>query len=417
LVGKVRQALAAMVFGVMGCAGEGSLDLPTATVMRADFDVVLAVPGELEAVNSVTISAPDLGRTIKITSIAEEGSRVAVGDVLVEFDRNELVDDLEQAESKLEVARTKIDQKKAQLEVRIADLENDVIKAELSLKRAKMRLTDSETVPLVERKAAQLDVEESTLNLESTQATLVSERLKAEAELQLLELEVQQEAMKVDRQRDRLGKATVVAEADGLVILPEIWKGGSHGTVQAGDTVWRGSTIMLLPDLSVMRTVAWVHEVDAGRVATGQPVSIVIDAHPDPAWDATITRVADLAVRRNGESAFKHVKVEADMPDRGEVMKPGMTVRTEILIERVPDALSVPQEAVFTDAEGQFVQRKGLTGWNRAPVELGTRNDTHVVVEAGLEEGDVVALMDPDGFEAGTPAPAATPGSPPNDAS
>jgi HlyD family secretion protein len=391
----------ALAFGLGACGNDGGTEIPTATVDQGPFLVELAVPGELEAVDSVTISAPDLGRTIKITTIAEEGSRVKEGDVLVEFDSNELLDDLEQAESKLDVAHTKIEQKKVQLTVRMSDLKNNVTKAELALKRAQMRVTESETVPMVERKSAQINVEEASLNLESSRSTLITEQLKAEAELQLLRLESQQETLRVERVRQRLAKATVTAPSDGLVILPEIWKGGSRGKVQAGDTVWRGSTIMQLPDLSEMQVVAWVHEVDAGRVAVEQPVSIVIDAHPDPAWDAKISKVADLAVKRPGNEHVKHVRIVAELPERGDVMKPGMTVRAEILLEQVEDALSIPQEAVFSDDDGTFVHRKGLRGWTRAPVELGTHNDTHVVVTSGVDAGDVVALTDPDEHEAG----------------
>lgn len=399
--------------GVSACGGQGDRAIPTATVTAGPFDVVLAVPGELEAVNSVTISAPDLGRTIKITSIAEEGSRVSEGDVVVEYDRNELLDDLEQAEGKLEVARTKIAQKKTQLDVRMADLENNVVKAELALERAEMRVSDSETVPLVDRQSARIDVREAQLSLDSSRATLEQERLKAQAELQLLELEVRQEELKVQRSRERLEKATATAPADGLVILPEIWKGGSMGRVQAGDTVWRGSTIMLLPDLSSMQIESWVHEVDAGKVEVGQPVRVVIDAHPEPAWEAEISKVADLAVKRDGDDVVKHVKVEAAMDETADTMKPGMTVRAEVLVDHLDEALSIPQEAVFVQGERTYVYRKAFAGFDDVDVELGIRNDTHVVVASGLEAGDVVALVDPERFEAGEPLPAAqTPSEP-----
>ena len=327
--------------------------------------------------------------------------------MVVEFDRNELVDDLEQAEAKLEVAQTKIGQQRTQLDVRMADLQNNVTKAELSLERAGMRVTDSETVPLVDRESARIDVKEAKLALDSSKATLEQERLKAQAELQLLQLEVQQEEMKVARARTRLGQATVKAPAEGLVILPVVWKGGSEGRVQAGDTVWRGSTIMLLPDLSSMQVVSWVHEVDAGDVKVDQPVSIVIDAHPEPAWPGKVSKVADLAVKRDGNAVVKHVQVVASLPDTNPVMKPGMTVRAEILVDHLDEALSIPQEAVFVREDRTFVYRKGFGGFDVVDVELGLRNDTHVVVTGGLEVGDEVALVDPEQFEAGEALPAA----------
>ena len=108
-------------------------------------------------------------------------------------------------------------------------------------------------------------------------------------------------------------------------------------------------------------------------------------------------------------TVVKHVKVVASLPETGDIMKPGMTVRSEILVDHVDDALSIPQEAVFVTEERTYVFRKAFRGFEEVDVELGARNDTHVVITAGVQEGDEVALVDPDRFEAGDAAPASSP--------
>lgn len=390
------------------CMGGSDAELPTAEVVREDFRAELVIPGELAAVRSVSISAPDLRGQAKITSIVEEGTRVEEGDVIVEFERAELESKLEEAQRALEVARTKIDQKRAQLEVRLADLANEVTRAELDLQRARMRVTDSETVPRVERESARLDVEEFTLSVERSKAALESARLEGQAELQLLQLEEQQNQQTVQDVQERLDKTTLRAPADGLVILPSIWKGGSRGSVTAGDTLWRGSEFMQLPDLSEMEVLAWVHEVDASLVAVDQSARIVVDAFPDPPHPATVRRVADLAVSRDGEEeAAKYLKVKLELEQTDETMKPGMTVRAEILVHEQSDVLSLPLEAVVQEGEATFAYVRGLTGFSRREIELGRSNTTHAVVEQGLEEGEVVSLVNPDTFVPGEDPPAA----------
>ncbi len=397
---------ALLLASLLACSGGDADAIPTAEVERGDFEVVLAIPGELKAVNSVTLSAPDLNAQIKVTWVIEEGARVNEGDTLVELDTIELQTDLESAESQLEVARTKIEQKKAQLAVRLADLENTVTSARLSLEKAKLRLTDSETVPRVERESARLDVEEFTLSVERSKASLESARLEGEAELALLRLEADEAESKVDSIRDRLEKCVVKAPSDGLVILPSIWKGGSRGPISTGDNLWAGSTMLELPDLSQMEIEAWVHEVDAGKLAVDQPVSVVIDAYPDPAHAGVVKRVADLAVQRDRESKVKYLKVMIALDETVSVMKPGMTVRGEVLLETVPDVLSVPLEAVFYEEGEPYVYTQGLRGFGRTGVTLGTRNDTHVVITEGLEDDAVVALVDPEAAAAGeSPGP------------
>ena len=384
-----------VLLSLLACSSSDD-EIPTVTVAVGDFEHVLSIPGELKAVHSSTISAPDLSGSLKVTSIIEEGTRVSEGDVLVEFDTSELTKDLENALSKLEVAQTKIAQKKAQFEVRLSDLHNAVTRSELSLERAEMRLTDSETVPRVERQSTRIDVEQFTIEVERSRASLESARLEGEAEIQLLRLEADQAEARVGRVQDDLEKCSIKATGEGLVILPEIWKGGSRGKVTAGDSIWSGSAIITLPDMTEMEVEAWVHEVDAGLVAAEMPVSVVIDAYPDPPFEGTISRIADLAVQRERNSKVKHLKVTVKLGETSDVMKPGMTVRSEVLIDRVPDVISVPLEGIFNDEGDRYVLIRGLRGWNRQDVVLGKSNDTHAIIESGLSVGDEVALIDPE---------------------
>lgn len=400
-----------LLWSLLGCFGGGGGELPTATVTRGPFEVTLAIPGELKAVRSVSLSAPDLPGQTKVTWVIDEGSRVQAGDVLVRFDETELKNTLEQAENDLEVALTKIDQRRAQLAVRLGDLQNDVTRAELGLKRAEMRLTDSETVPRVEREAARIDVEESSISVERSRAALESAKLEGQAELELLRLDADRARRTLDKVRNLLDKAVMTAPSPGIVILTPIWKGGSRGPVSAGDTVWGGSSLIELPDLAEMEVEAWVHEVDAAKVLAGQPVSVVIDAHPRPAHGGQVTRVADLAVQRDREKAVKFLKVMISLDDTTEVMKPGMTVRAEVQVDRREDVLSVPQEAIFYEGQQPVVYRKGFAGFAATPVQLDISNDTHVVVE-GLSEGDVVALVHPESAARGEPPSPGVPSGP-----
>jgi HlyD family secretion protein len=381
----------------LGCGGSGDGGVPTAAVVAGPFDVVLVIPGELEAVRSVTMSTPNLPGQAKIEWVIDEGSHVQEGDVLVRFADSDLVEKLETAQNELQVAQTKIEQRKAQLAVRLGDLDNDVSNSSLSLERAEMRVTDSETVPRVERENARIDVQAATIAVGRSQAALESARLEGEAELELLRLEAQRAQRTLTSAEEALELAELAAPAPGIVILPPVWKGGSEGPIAAGDTVWRGSGIVELPDLSEMRVEAWVHEVDAAKVAVDQGVQVVIDAHPDPAHAGKVTKVADLAVRRDPEKSVKHLEVGISLDQTTSVMKPGMTVRAEIRVNHLDVALAVPQEAVFYDEDGaSFVHVAGFTGFGRVPVKLGIANDRHVVVTDGLEAGDVVALVDPD---------------------
>lgn len=383
------------------CSTGIDASIPSAVVSRGELQVVLGVNGELEAVRSENIGAPNVRGGLKIAMIAEESKRVHKGDVLVEFDRADMEKEIESATSRLSIAKTKIAQKQAQQEVALASAQNDVVRAGLDKQRAEMRITESETVPRVERESAKLDAQQSDLQVSTSQATLQSKRLEAAAELELLRLEQLEAQAKVDQIQRQLDQYTIRAPADGIVMLVETWRGGKMGKATVGDSVYGGNLVMSLPDLSEMRVQAWVHEVDATQVQVGQAVSVVVDARPDAPVVGKVDRVSDLAVKRKEDSEVKYLKVQITLDGTDPALKPGMTVRAEIRVDTLPDVLSVPREAVFYDGSSAYVYRAGLAGWKRTEVTVGRANDSHVVVSAGLEAGDTVALVDPDALDQG----------------
>jgi RND family efflux transporter MFP subunit len=401
-----------LLLALFACGPSASPTVPTAAAERGELRVTLSVPGELQAVNSTFVSAPNVKGTLKVVTLAPEGGRVKKGDILVEFDRTDLEKERESALSRLEIAQTKIAQKRAQQAVSLVAAQNEVTKADLDLRRAQLRVTESETVPRVERESAKLDVEQYTLAVERTKSTMESTRLEGEAELELLRLDEKEASSKLAQIDAQLAQLAITAPTDGLVVLTEAWRAGKRGKATVGDNLWPGNPILQLPDLSAMKVTAWVHEVDAGLVAVGKPVRVVVDAQPETAREGVVERVADLAVKRREDSEVKHVEVTISLAAADPALKPGMTVRAEVLVDALPDVVSIPREAVFHDGAASYVLRQAFGGWRRADVEIGRANDTRVAVTTGLDGGDVVALADPEAGAPGAVQPSAAAATP-----
>ncbi len=155
-----------------------------------------------------------------------------------------------------------------------------------------------------------------------------------------------------------------------------------------------------------MQVEAYVHEVDTPRIEAGQQARVTLDAYPDAPVEGTVDKVADLAVAR-GEDEVKYLEIQVALSESRPEMKPGMTVRVDLLLASVPKARSVPIEAVFHDDEGAWVHVAERGGWARRAVETGIENDTHVIVSSGVEPGDRIALVDPAAWAAGAPRSAA----------
>src|SRR5690349_1960920 len=116
-----------LVVGLLGVAAWGGYtvlktipqqkvaQLPTAKVRQGDVIVRTFARGELRAVRSATLTAPNLFGTIQVTRLAALGALSKEKDLIAEFDDSEL-------QSRLEEKQLEIDQVDEQLKKSQADL-------------------------------------------------------------------------------------------------------------------------------------------------------------------------------------------------------------------------------------------------------------------------------------------------------
>jgi hypothetical protein len=69
-----------------------------------------------------------------------------------------------------------------------------------------------------------------------------------------------------------------------------------------------------------------------------------------------------------------------------------MSAQVEVIVNRYENVLLMPVAAVVETTEGDFCWVKTPEGPQRRSLELGDTNDVFTVVQAGLEEGEEVAL-------------------------
>jgi HlyD family secretion protein len=77
-------------------------------------------------------------------------------------------------------------------------------------------------------------------------------------------------------------------------------------------------------------------------------------------------------------------------------MRVGTAVDVEFVVDRVPQVLLVPAEAVVEAADGSahvYVVEGGVL--RRRSVVRGPRNEAQVAVLQGLREGELVAVAEP----------------------
>ena len=134
----------------------------------------------------------------------------------------------------------------------------------------------------------------------------------------------------------------------------------------------------LAEDLTRMELDVAVDEADVGKVAEGQDASFSVDAWPDRVFHARVQQVRFGATAAAEGAATGVVTYETvlDVDNSERLLRPGMTATAEITVQRVTDALLVPNGALrFTpprraqDSSGDLL--RALTGgrpnFNRRP--------------------------------------------------
>ena len=77
-------------------------------------------------------------------------------------------------------------------------------------------------------------------------------------------------------------------------------------------------------------------------------------------------------------------------------LRPGMSVSVEVIVEQRPDVLVIPAKASFqVDGQPTVFVRSGA-GFRRRLIEVLARNANEIVVSDNLEEGEVIALENPE---------------------
>jgi len=377
LIGGGIVTIIILVYLVSGVAGSSS-PIPTARVSNGNFVVSLAENGRLNAQRSMTISAPRIRGSLQIVSLAPEGSMVKEGDFLVQFDPVEQETRLRDTKSELKIAEADLERAKGQMEM-------DLKQLELELKKAQRAYSEKQSEAPIIRKEAELELQLA--------------ELKHDTQKKMLEADIRKKQVGVDKARETLEgatrdleKMTIKAPIPGLVVYMEIWKGGNMEKVQEGDSPWGGQGLINLPDLSTMIVETTVSEVDVSKIAVGQKAEISLDAIPGPVFSGTVTEISTLAHRKERGSQINVFDVEVQVDSVDQRLKPGMSAKVDIIVDNFNDVLSVPIEAVFERDDTTIVFTKS---GKKIPVSLGARNDNSVIVEAGLDEGDEVALVDP----------------------
>jgi HlyD family secretion protein len=371
--------------------------IPTFTVERGEFIDSTHLRGEVKALKSVTISAPPEAGELRILTIASEGTHVKQGDTIVEFDKTKTEQDLAQYESSLRFTQADIEQARAQARLTEEKDVTAVMKARFDVESAKLDASKQEIVSEIEGGEAKLKVADAEQKLREAEAKLTFDREGAQATINNKVEANKKAAFDVQRAQLALSRMTLRAPAAGVISLATILRPENEAPFKPGDQVWPGAPIAELPDASTLSVSARVDEIERGRLAVKQPVTVQLDAIPDRQFTGTLAQISALATEdfTGGWPIPRNFDLLITVDQADERLKPGMTAQITVILDRVPNALAIPVQASFEkDGEDTAYVWDG-SRFSERKIEIGLRTEDRILVAGGLKPGDRVALKDP----------------------
>lgn len=361
-------------------------------VRRGEFVSAALLTGELEAARGEMISVPALPQwQTSIKWLATEGSEVRKGDRVVELDNSAFTTDLDsKRQTELQVLQ-EIQQKasewKADLEQKQLDFETR--RSEYDKARIDASVP-AEILSAREYEDRQMKFQRARVEYDKARDVLASQKKSVQADRSNLELQLEKAQREVRRSEQAIESLVITAPRDGIVVVRDNpWEGRK---LQAGDTVWVGFPIALIPELSSLQVAAWLADVDDGRVSPGMPADITMDGYPTVHFTgkvSSISAVAQESARQSLRRAFK-VIVALDAID-AQRMRPGFSARVIVQRERKPNVLIAPRAALDLSSPKPRARRAD-GGWTG--VTLGACNAQDCVVVDGLKENDRLAAID-----------------------
>ena len=239
--------------------------------------------------------------------------------------------------------------KKGALLLKINDSE---LQAQLTKAEAQQKLAELEEFrnrKLLELKAISQEEYDISLN-----------QLKAiQAEKQLLEAQIE--------------KTEILAPLSGKIGLRY---------VSPGSYMPSNSMIAILQQVDPIKVEFSVPEKYSLTIKKGMHLSFTVENF-DRSFEGVI-----YAVESGIDPQTRSIKVRATSPNPGSLLMPGTYARISLILENIPDALTIPSESLITELEGTkvYICQNGKA--ISVPVVTGIRTGTDIQITSGLSAGD-----------------------------
>ncbi|MDR2383514.1 MAG: HlyD family efflux transporter periplasmic adaptor subunit [Prevotellaceae bacterium] len=355
-------------------------NLQIVEVKRDKFMEYIDLEGIAQPKMTIKINSLESGTVDSI--VAEEGSVLKQGDIILILKNAELQRAIEDERDDLNKKRINYEEKLLQMERQSSELRRNIMRNVYDLERMnKQYVLDKEEYQMGIKSKAELDIASDEFNFQQTNAEMMLSELKNDSlrnaiQIGLMKNDMEREEVRYKRSRERLDQLIVRAPIDGQL---------SFISAVYGEKIGSGSSIgeqKVIHDLKINTKIS---EYYIDRVSIGLPATVT---YLNKKYQLKITKLNPEIKERMFEIDLVFI---GERPDN---LRIGKTYRVQIELGQPEDALIVEKGSFYQSTGGQWIFKLDKSG-NKAVktnITVGRQNPGQYEVLEGLSVGDKVIV-------------------------
>jgi multidrug efflux system membrane fusion protein len=339
--------------------GGGTVPVVVAKAVLKDVPTDVQAVGNVESYLTVTVKAQVSGEITEV--FFREGDSVAKGARLFTIDSRTYQGQLNQAQANLNKDQAVL----AQLEANLARDQAQEKYAQAAAARH---------AELFERRLVAKELMEQT----RANAEAVSAAVRADmAAIQSARASIEATRAAVENAKVMLGYTVIRSPLDGRT---------GNIDVKQGNVISPNTTLMTITQLEPIYVTFSVPEARLKEIRKSQPVMVSTQDDPTSQQTGQLTFIDNTVDPTTGM-----IRLKGTFANKDHKLWPGQFVRATLRLGMKRDSLVVPNQAVQTGQDGPyvFVVKEDRTVESR-PVTTGVRAEQNIVIENGLQPGEVV---------------------------
>ncbi len=394
---------------------------------RGDIIQIVATTG---SVDSSTQNYYNMQISGEVISALEKGDLFKEGDLLIEIDDSDALDQLEQIERDIENAESslrtaRINYQKAldanHIAIQLAELNTEGAErstesalvsletanrsAQLSLESALRALESAQnvdaenTVESVKssnrssQNQAETSYEQSIDNQSTTYWNNLSSLQSAQSQIAITAENIKQaelvvEAVKIELEStdENLKDYKLIAPYDGIVLSSDF---------RIGEQAGGSAMISVISDELIIKVT--VSENDISKISEGNEVLITLDAYSGLELNGSIVKIIPVTINDSGIISFE-ILIEFETEEDIDIYY-GLSSNASIITQKAEDVLYVPIQSVYKESGKSYVDllisdqvdmENISKSIKKLEVTTGINDYLYIEVISGLKEGDII---------------------------